>query len=396
MAPPNQPDTVPTGSGSTSTPVVPQRHQRDPESDEPDEHSSDGDIEDSPLPASMPASDFNSDSGNLRERESSPDIADSEDDSEGNLEVDLEQNEEEESLDTDREAWEDELELGIQGAKADIKDWATLRKQVKNDLKKNGKKMSVSKINQLMIISNFATLRLKGSSRIQASEEIAKQWHEGTGKWFAHKVRALMRHYQTFEQLPIESRGGFKNSWSFLKDERVKKRSLDYLTAIPTGQVTPKKFHAQLNDTIFPDLGITLKKPLSIRTARRWLIKLGWRHTLVKKGVYMDGHERADVVKYRVEVFLPAIEKFEAWMVHFEGPELRHVEPQLKPGEREIIANFHDESSFHGNEDVRSAWLRVDEQPLRKKGRGRLIHVSAFINAITGQLVLLDKDGDVV
>ena len=189
MAPPNQPNTVPTGSGSTSTPVVPQCHQRDPELDEPVEHSSDGDVEDSPLPASMPASDFNSDSGNLRERESSPDIADSEDDLEGNLEVDLEQNEEEESSDTDREAWEDELKLGIQGAKADIKDWATLWKQVKDNLKKNGKKMSISEINQLMIISNFAMLHLKGSSCIQASEEIAKQWHEGTGKWFVPRSK---------------------------------------------------------------------------------------------------------------------------------------------------------------------------------------------------------------
>jgi hypothetical protein len=44
------------------------------------------------------------------------------------------------------------------------------------------------------------------------------------------------------------------------------------------------------------------------------------------------------------------------------------MEPQLKPGEWELIANFHDESSFHGNEDTQSAWLHVDEQPLHKKG----------------------------
>jgi len=36
----------------------------------------------------------------------------------------------------------------------------------------------------------------------------------------------------------------------------------------------------------------------------------------------MDGHERADVIEYRRNVFLPEMAKFEARMVHFEGPEL--------------------------------------------------------------------------
>lgn len=80
-------------------------------------------------------------------------------------------------------------------------------------------------------------------------------------------------------------------------------------------------------------------------------------------------------------------------MVHFDGPELQRAKPTLKPGEREIIPNFHDESSFHANEEVRNLWLRKGEQPLRKKGRGRLIHVSAFINPETGRLISVDDKG---
>jgi hypothetical protein len=41
---------------------------------------------------------------------------------------------------------------------------------------------------------------------------------------------------------------------------------------------------------------------------------------------------------------------FECQMVHFEGPELCRVEPELAPGEQKIIANFHDECCFHGND----------------------------------------------
>ena len=128
--------------------------------------------------------------------------------------------------------------------------------------------LALAAINQYMILSNFATLRLKGASQIGASEEIAQQWHDGTGKYFARRVRALARHYQIFEQLPVERRGGYKNAQSLLKDENVKKRVLSYLQSLPTGKVTPEKLQVSLNTIILPDLGITTRKPLCVRTAR--------------------------------------------------------------------------------------------------------------------------------
>ena len=116
------------------------------------------------------------------------------------------------------------------------------------------------------------------------------------------------------------------------------------------GQVTPQRFQHALNETIISSLGIVLARPLCEWTARRWLLKLGWQQTRLRKGVYMDGHERDDVKKYRQEVFLPAMAAFECRMVHFEGPELLRVDPQLAPGERKVIAIFHDECCFHGND----------------------------------------------
>jgi len=50
------------------------------------------------------------------------------------------------------------------------------------------------------------------------------------------------------------------------------------------------------------------------RTAWHWLYKLGWWRTRLKKGVYMDGHERDDVKEYR-KVFLCDMAKFEKRMV---------------------------------------------------------------------------------
>ena len=117
--------------------------------------------------------------------------------------------------------------------------------------------------------------------------------------YFARRVRALARHYQTFEQLPIEKRGGKANAYSWLHDEAVQTRTRAWLTAQKAGDVTPQKLQRALASTIFPDLGINPKHPLSECTARRWLLKLGWRYTMVRKGVDMDGHERDDVGKYR-------------------------------------------------------------------------------------------------
>jgi hypothetical protein len=183
--------------------------------------------------------------------------------------------------------------------------------------------LPLPKINQYLIISNFATLRLKGLSLTEASIEIVHQWHKGVGNWFTHQVRALVQYYQVFEALPEERRGGEKNARLWLNNEVVQTQTHEWLTYQETGRVTPRHLQQALNDVIFPDLNIVLKKPLSEQTAQWWLIKLGWRWTVVRKGVYMDEHEREDVVKYRQEVFLPAMARFEACMAKFEGADLK-------------------------------------------------------------------------
>lgn len=71
----------------------------------------------------------------------------------------------------------------------------------------------------------------------------------------------------------------------------------------------------------------------------------------------MDGHEREDVVKYRNEVFLPTMAKFQARMAKFEGSDLKRVDPVLEDGQgKQIIALFHDECCFHTNDEAKSLW----------------------------------------
>ena len=94
-------------------------------------------------------------------------------------------------------------------------------------------------------------------------------------------------------------------------------------------------------------------------TARQWLVNLGWCRTYLKKGVYMDGHERDDVVQYCNEVFLPLMAKYERCMVRWMENNMcsfDHVEPLLSPGKKRIIPIFQDESSFHAGEYKSNIW----------------------------------------
>jgi len=287
-------------------------------------------------------------SGKRKEREGEP--ADNQ--GEGDLEEDSD------------EEWEAELDDSFNPGTTEIRDWSTLRAQIKEDLRKKAKSLPLSQINQLLILRNFATLCLKGLGRIAASKEIARQWHdklEGSLDYFARRIRALAQHYQIFEQLPKEHRGGFKNSRSILKNEAVCNSARAWLFQQEKGKVTPMKFKHGLNDIILPSLGIFPSKPLCERTARRWLVKLGWQRTTIKKGVYLDGHERPDVVTYRQDEFLPRMLEYERRMARYElvGNNLTRIAPTLQLNERELIPEFHDESSFHAFEHTSSVWYAL-------------------------------------
>jgi hypothetical protein len=44
------------------------------------------------------------------------------------------------------------------------------------------------------------------------------------------------------------------------------------------------------------------------------------------------------------------------WIAQPDAHNLTHKDPELRPGERRVIAMFQDESSFHVNEYRQTAW----------------------------------------
>lgn len=80
------------------------------------------------------------------------------------------------------------------------------------------------------------------------------------------------------------------------------------------------------------------------------------------------------------------------YMVRYEDKENKEpVHPNLPPGVKLHIGVAHDESGFHVNDLKKSGWLSESQQVLRKKGRGRLLHVSDFIVEATGRLALNEE-----
>ena len=150
----------------------------------------------------------------------------------------------------------------------------------------------------------------------------------------------------------------------------------------------------QVNGVIIPSLGLdTGGQQISESTARRWLTKLGYELKEVKKGIYIDGHEREDVIAYRNE-FLKEFGKNERYLVvphcdcqlmdhrlrrTYRDDDLEPIEPNLGAGELLHVPIFHDESIFRANDLPHQVWIQDGRMPLRKKGQGCAIHVSDFI-----------------
>lgn len=123
---------------------------------------------------------------------------------------------------------------------------------------------------------------------------------------------------------------------------------------------------------------------IHLRTARKWLCKLGYKYKDIHKDVFIDEHERPDVVE-DCEVFLEKIEELKSYMVEFD--ENSAMKPKVYPSDcavegnnqQPIIVLTHDECKFSDNNGIRKAWARKSDTFLRPKGQGQGILVSEFI-----------------
>jgi hypothetical protein len=91
----------------------------------------------------------------------------------------------------------------------------------------------------------------------------------------------------------------------------------------------------------FQWIGIS-KPSISEITAQRWLVQLGWQYGRHASGMYIDGHEQEDVVKYR-HAFVGCWAEYK---LHFNLDSTENPLPFTLP----VIAGLSDDPICQGSE----------------------------------------------
>ncbi|KAF8967157.1 hypothetical protein BDZ97DRAFT_1615838, partial [Flammula alnicola] len=126
------------------------------------------------------------------------------------------------------------------------------------------------------------------------------------------------------------------------------------------------------------------------RTACRWLKKLNWRYTRKKNGMYVDGHEREDVIQYRNE-FIARWKEYDKRFLKFDndGNQTNQLVgfPVAQIGRFRIILVTHDESTFYANDRRKIKWIHPSQTAVAEpKGEGQSVMASEFCVPEWGRL----------
>ena len=225
---------------------------------------------------------------------------------------------------------------------------------------------------------------LKGESSKNAAGVYIRVVKNRSIEWFSRQILTWGDYFIQHKQLQVSRQGAHKKVISYIDDEDILHEILAWLRSQKPSKRTGRNLMTHVNNELLPD-----QVSISLNTAISWLNKICFdvTDTDKKKGsIYIDGHEREDVVAYRTRFCNRWFNKYLPRMTYFEGDMMDPVEPDLN-GERQIVPGFHDESTFRANEDQRFCRLEPDEQILKPKSAGRGLMVSEFVCPCHGQMV---------
>ncbi|KAH6902427.1 hypothetical protein BKA70DRAFT_1087006, partial [Coprinopsis sp. MPI-PUGE-AT-0042] len=219
-----------------------------------------------------------------------------------------------------------------------------------------------------------------GASALQSAVSL------GQGRYCVRQLAKLCRAFiEDQSVLPINPYGDWNET--MLVDEDLVSDLNTWLQSLGK-DISAAELMGHLRSTEVKEKhGIT--RDISERTARRYLHLLGYRWTSTKKGQYVDGHERDDVVKYRKEVYLPKLAEYQERTIRWSKENDQEFGPAL-PGRRVIIW-YHDETIYYANDRRKVFWVHSkDSAKPYAKGEGASLMIADFISADFGFLSSLD------
>ena len=228
------------------------------------------------------------------------------------------------------------------------------------------------------------------AAMVQKSERIVRRWRSAV--------------IQNDGVLPESQQGRYQRSGVLWNNEEFNQKAADYVrqNAAVKGRpnLTSIDFCRWVNDFLLPNTTLEPGYPrkISIETARLWLHHLGFEVLKAQKGIFIDGHERPDVVDAR-KVFLRKLTKigflhFTAAPTEEAAKALPSVDCPTSEQRAKTVVFFHDESTFMSNEDQPTQWGMKGEKMMKPKSRGAGIMVSDFVDEHNGFIALSDALSD--
>ena len=151
--------------------------------------------------------------------------------------------------------------------------------------------------------------RSKGETREQMALHIARS--HGRGSYFARKIIAWECSWLRSRDIEEGRKGCCSKTKSWLNDEGVQLAVREWLAGATEDELTgyglakavgryldSRRAEQALAECFQVGPG---GNRIRARTARRWMKKMGFSYDEVKKGVYVDGHEREDVIRYKAQ-----------------------------------------------------------------------------------------------
>ena len=230
-------------------------------------------------------------------------------------------------------------------------------------------------------------------------------------KWIADLTGKCERTIREWRATFIKNKGSFpdtlqgryQRSGVLWQNEELNELATNYVreNRVVKGQpnLHLQSFTSWVNEVFLPNHALDpgFPRKVSCETARKWLHELGFSVIDAKKGTYVDGHERSDVVEYRARFLRKMVALGFLNQENAPTPEAKVALPEdLDPPRPEVLAKtivlFHDETTFQANDYERTQWGTKDDHMLVPKSRGAGIMISDFISEEGGYLCLTDDE----
>ncbi|CAG8802745.1 12434_t:CDS:2, partial [Cetraspora pellucida] len=243
---------------------------------------------------------------------------------------------------------------------------STIINNSKNSSEEETSKYTLSELEQkikneiqdlrLQYTAQYLRLVKSGLTRAQASNTISTSLNHGP--WTARLIRTWGNQYTKTGTIQASKRGKHQKIQSLLLDEDIKNKLLEYLS-FHKFKLSIPNLCDYVRDEIFSSVRIETGKTIKFKP--------------YQKDIYVNGHERLDVVEYRCS-FLDCMAQYELLMPDWSDDLTQQINPVLPAEERLHILVTYDESVFYANDGQRAFWAPIGEQPLHpKSARGSIM-----------------------